>query len=147
MAQSDGTVLSWGKNSFGGLAANTPLNVNQATPVQVVGLVACTHLSAGLESNSCFVENGGAKCSGRNNVGQLGTGNQVDTNQPTAVLGLSTGVARITCGYDHACALLDNGGAMCWGNSANGRMANNVAASQAYTSPVRQCCHSSSSSD
>ena len=42
---------------------------------------------------------------------------------PVDVFGLSGGVAAISAGWDHTCALLNTGGVMCWGNNWHGESA------------------------
>lgn len=54
-------------------------------------------------------------------AGQLGDGTMTDRLTPTTVPGLS-GVASIAVGQQHACAVIDNGKAYCWGANSDGKL-------------------------
>ena len=75
-----------------------------------------TQISAGL-SHTCAVVNGGAKCWGRNIVGQLGDGTMSLRSKPVDVVGLTSGVATISVGDGHTCAVTTAGGVKCWGRN------------------------------
>jgi alpha-tubulin suppressor-like RCC1 family protein len=77
---------------------------------------------------------GGAKCWGFDNFGVLGNGTATDSLTPTDVVGLTSGVASISAGSTHACAVTTSGAALCWGNGANGRLGNG--ATTASQTPV-----------
>src|SRR6185503_6977737 len=67
--------------------------------------------------HSCAVTtSGGAKCWGYNYFGQLGDGTFVQTDPygiatPVDVSGLTSGVAQISTGHVHSCAVTTSGGA------------------------------------
>jgi Tol biopolymer transport system component len=66
--------------------------------------------------------NGGVKCWGEDNDGQIGTGVTVTHyTTPQDVSGVSAARAVAAEG-DHSCALLASGAAKCWGNSGNGEL-------------------------
>lgn len=82
----------------------------------------------------CFVTpEGGLKCWGKDEQGQLGNGTadasyaEACSNlSPTCLPGPSavdiTGVAGITAGFAHTCALMDDRGVKCWGNDYYGEI-------------------------
>lgn len=75
-------------------------------------------------SFTCVLKDGGVKCVGKNNFGQLGKGVPGgDRSQPVDVLGLTSGVSDIALGANHACALI-SGGVKCWGYNAYGQVGN-----------------------
>lgn len=78
------------------------------------------------QNHTCAVTlAGGAKCWGYNGSGQLGDGTQTQRLTPVYVFGLATGVTSIAAGGSHTCALLNTGGAKCWGANGNGRLGDN----------------------
>lgn len=79
-------------------------------------------ISAGSRHTCALGENGGVWCWGWNASGQLGDGSRTLRTTPVAVQGLSRGVADISVGDDHACALTDGGAVYCWGSNAFGRL-------------------------
>ena len=75
-----------------------------------------TAITAGYKF-SCAVVNGGLHCWGANGSGQLGDGSKTNRLVPVQVVGLSAKIAAVDCGGAHACAIVDNGAARCWGNN------------------------------
>ncbi len=65
---------------------------------------------------------GGIKCWGQNDFGQLGDG--TTTNRTTPVSVPIEGVHSVSAGREHACALKDDGTVWCWGRGAEGELGN-----------------------
>jgi alpha-tubulin suppressor-like RCC1 family protein len=117
----NGAVKCWGRNDVGQLGNRS--NVSRSYPVQVAGLTAgVIGISAGRTHTCAVTISGAAKCWGDNQSGQLGNGSNIDSNRPVAVRGLNNGVASISAGSDHTCAVLIAGGVKCWGAGGYGRL-------------------------
>ena len=76
------------------------------------------------------MDNAVVKCWGGNGYGQLGIDNDTqmgdDTGEMAQLTGINLGTGRtataISAGYDHTCALLDNGAVKCWGLNGYGQL-------------------------
>ena len=86
------------------------------------------------ERHTCALTNvGGVLCWGDNSSGQLGDGTNVSQLTPVAVTGLGSGVASVTAGYLHTCALTTAGGVKCWGNNDSSQLGNAQLYQSKYT--------------
>jgi alpha-tubulin suppressor-like RCC1 family protein len=123
-----GASKCWGLNNEGELGTGDQSFA--AAPVQTMGLTAGVSAVSGSDDVACAIQNGAVKCWGENIDGVLGLNPAtVPFNlSPVAVNGLGAGVSAIAVGETHACAI-QNGGAVCWGNGANGQLGNNSRAS------------------
>jgi len=70
-------------------------------------------------------------CWGRNNHGQLGDNTTTDRYTPVQVLGVNgsgylTNISQLSAGYDHTCALKNNGTLYCWGGNWAGALGDNT---------------------
>lgn len=88
------------------------------------GQYSLQSVSAGDRFTCAVRTNGAVACWGRNDYGQLGNGtiNQpTHSSTPVPVVGITNAIS-VTAGADHACALLANGSAKCWGSGLYGRL-------------------------
>ncbi|WP_298626576.1 hypothetical protein [uncultured Legionella sp.] len=69
---------------------------------------------------------GAAYCWGENSLGQLGIGNNTNSNTPVQVSASALGhdVVAITGGSSQTCALKKTGDVYCWGENADGQLGN-----------------------
>ena len=119
----DGGVQCWG--SGGTLGDGSYLD--RATPGDVAGLGAgagVQRITSGGNHNCAITATGGATCWGSNYYGQIGDDSPLNSfvAMPSNVVGLPTGVAAISGGTFHTCALTTPGGALCWGRNNLGGM-------------------------
>ncbi|MDB4602745.1 hypothetical protein OAH71_02415 [Euryarchaeota archaeon] len=125
----NGSVSCWGKNSAGQLGdgATWPHFNDSDLPITTLSLGVgrtATSISAGNLHTCAILDNGSVSCWGRNNVGQLGDGTNVDRSTPGLTLSLGVGRTAVTisAGVDNTCVILDDGLAKCWGGNSNGQL-------------------------
>ncbi|WP_304350047.1 putative Ig domain-containing protein [Comamonas testosteroni] len=125
-----GAVKCWGNNGSGQLGDGT--TTSQNTPVAVSGLGGGVASVTGGTYHSCAVTTAGAvKCWGYISDGQLGDATTTQRNTPVAVSGLGGGVASVTSGYSHTCAITTAGAVKCWGYNSDGQLGDGTAANRA----------------
>ena len=75
------------------------------------------------ESHTCGITvDGGVKCWGFGEDGQLGNGSWDSSNTPVDVTGLTSGVTDISSVNNHTCALTTGGAVKCWGYNDNSQL-------------------------
>jgi alpha-tubulin suppressor-like RCC1 family protein len=102
-------------------------------PIQIDGLgseVAAVTMGVG---HACALNNdGGVRCWGLNECGQLGNGESGGCHEgedealfstvPVDVIGLESGVVAVDAGGWHTCAVIEGGGVKCWGDDYYGQI-------------------------
>jgi|GEM_PF-193106 alpha-tubulin suppressor-like RCC1 family protein len=139
----DARVACWGKNEQGkrGLGGGIDNSVDE--PYGMAGPWLVGNLSSGMVEvsvgaySTCSLSDGGEIwCWGGGEYGQLGTGNDLctvasgwscteATNHPPQQVALPAGTSAVSLadmGGKHACAILDTGEALCWGNNEDGQL-------------------------
>lgn len=126
----NGTVQSWGGNTWGELGDGTHAGLwgTMKTTVQVSGLSGVSAIAAANAHALALLSDGTVMAWGNNNYGQLGNGKGgmekltgENGTAPKAVPGLS-GVIAIAAGGGSDYALLSNHTVMAWGQNGAGQL-------------------------
>ena len=112
ISSSEGKAYCWGRNNYGQLGNGSTNDSNTPVAVDTSGVLAgkiLTQIQSG-ETSTCALDSSGkAYCWGRNNHGQLGNGNNINSNTPVAVdtSGVLAGktLTQLAAGNFHLCAL------------------------------------------
>jgi len=135
---SDGTVRCWGANWYAMLGDGTDADA-RLNPVQVLAsgstqgsavLTEVVAVAAGSYHTCALLSDATVRCWGANWSGQLGDGTDLERSNPVQVLaagsaqgvGVLSGVAAVSHGEDHSCALLTDATVRCWGDNASGQL-------------------------
>lgn len=127
-----GTVKCWGNNYDQQLGITGAENVTY--PTDVPGISGVQSLGFGGTHICGVTTSGAAVCWGSNYFGQAGNGGTWTQRSPAVVTGLGSGVAAVSAGNAHTCALTTSGGVKCWGYNAGGQLGDGTLTSS--TSPV-----------
>ena len=124
---SDGTVTCWGLGAYGllGTGDNNDSNVPVAVTGGALTNKTVTQIATGYAHTCALISDGTVTCWGNGIDGQLGTGNNNNSNTPVAVTGgalANKTVTQIDTGYYHTCALISDGTVTCWGWGAGGQL-------------------------
>lgn len=144
--KSDGTVWSWGSNTYGRLGDGTTTTRN--TPVQVKGnggtgfLTNIVAVSAGGQHTLALSSDGTLWAWGYNYNGQLGDGTTVNRSTPVQVkaedgIGNLSNVAEMSAGNSHSLVLKRDGTVRSWGSNSSGRLGNGTTASSSIPVQVK----------
>jgi hypothetical protein len=83
-------------------------------------------IAAGYEHTCVLTSQGGVRCWGANDHGQLGNGTRSTYGDAISsavdVSGFTSGAKAVTAGGVHSCALTDLGGVRCWGSNEYGQL-------------------------
>ena len=124
-AATDGDAWCWGVWGVGDGTSGH----DEDLPVPVTGGHAFPTLSTGYDFTCALDAHGAPYCWGRNNVGQLATGDSTNRYEPTPVPGAPS-LATITSGAGGSCGVTSEGQAWCWGA---GRLAEPVLTAHRFT--------------
>lgn len=130
-----GDVWCWGDNTAGQLANGTTTG-RSLVPTRVSGVTDAVDIASG-SAHTCIVRSGGSvSCWGRNDAGQLGTGNTTPRVVPTALSSLSAIVEIAASGTaNRTCARDADGTVWCWGEGSFGSIGDG--STETRLSPVR----------
>ena len=129
----NGDLKCWGDDAYGQLGdggSNTDIAAPSSTAIDLGTGRTAVAVDAGGQYTCAILDNGDAKCWGRDSSGQLGDGGTISTSDYTTApsstaIDLGTGrtaVALSASIFLHTCVILDNGEAKCWGKYDRGRL-------------------------
>ncbi len=116
-------LYCWGTGSYGRLGNGTEENKLTPTEVNVADNSGWTDVSVGAY-HACGLKDGKIYCWGRNNKGQLGTGNNDNSMTPVEITGNNADYLDVESGEYHVCGLKANGKLYCWGRGESGQLGN-----------------------
>jgi alpha-tubulin suppressor-like RCC1 family protein len=131
-----GGVKCWGCNQDGQIGDAT--TSTRTTPVDVTGLATgVVAIEAGGSHTCALTTSGRLRCWGNNTFGGLGDSTTVDRLTPVDVTGLADGVAAMSAGSLHTCAVTTGGGIRCWGYNAFGSLGDGTTTDRLVPAEVR----------
>lgn len=114
----NGDVWCWGANGQGQLGTGD--NNGAMRPARVANNFRAKRIAAGDQITCAIDQADRAFCWGSDANGELGDGEpEADSNVPVAVSLPAMNVVDIDVGSVHACAVLANGSARCWGRNVS----------------------------
>ena len=118
------TVWCWGEN--GSMQLGRTLETQfDPTPQRIRGLRASVAIATGSAHVCALLTTGRVACWGDNLRGELGRSPSAlpFSRSPATVPGV-TSVSSLAAGFDHTCAALRSGAAVCWGSDQDGQLGN-----------------------
>ncbi|MBX6365477.1 MAG: hypothetical protein IRZ00_16530 [Gemmatimonadetes bacterium] len=121
ISTSDDEAKCWGSNGFGELGTGGP-PAAQFSPQLVTGGPDFRQITVGGGNFTCATTTDDELfCWGRNDVGQLANGTNLNSDVPIRAVGAPDFV-QIDAGGFHACGITDDGKAFCWGRNTEGQL-------------------------
>ncbi|PID14171.1 hypothetical protein CSV63_13860 [Sporosarcina sp. P34] len=115
----DGTVFSWGRNTYGQLGNGETLSINEKA-IEVPGISHITEIAAGDNHTVALKQDQTTIWAwGTNRLGQLGDGGREDKLVPVQVQGINE-VSKIATGDNHTIAIKKDGSVWTWGKNTSG---------------------------
>jgi alpha-tubulin suppressor-like RCC1 family protein len=119
--KSNGTLLSWGGDTFGQLGDGGN-NTDQPEPVAIIGAENIIAIATGGRHSLALKSDGTLLAWGGDDVGQLGNiATNATESSPIQVSGASDIIA-IAAGSSHSLALKSNGTVLSWGSDSDGQL-------------------------
>ncbi len=129
--QSDGSLWCWGRSMEGETGVgNTGTGGSIPLPTQVSGTWLA--VSAGGQHTCAVRDDHSLWCWGQNISGQLGNPLLLVRPSPVQVPAPTGSWSQVTAGYDHTCALADDGSLYCWGDNASSQLGDGTSIGRTY---------------
>jgi alpha-tubulin suppressor-like RCC1 family protein len=130
----DGTARCWGLNVRYQLGDGT--TDTKLVPTVVPSLSNVRSILAGYWHTCALLEDGTVCCWGYNFYGQLGDGGSPTHSSVRTVVPSLSNVRSISVGYDHTCAVMEDGTARCWGDNSFGQFGVGTTYTRGYQTVV-----------
>jgi alpha-tubulin suppressor-like RCC1 family protein len=133
--KTDGTLWTWGGNSYGQLGDNTIANRN--SPVQTVTFGTNWKQVACGETHTAAIKTDGTLwCWGKNSYGnQLGDNTIINRSSPVQTVAGGTNWKQVAAGVNHTAAIKTDGTLWCWGKNQIAQIGDNTTTPR--SSPVQ----------
>ena len=123
--KTDGTLWTWGKDSYGQLGDNT--TVHKSSPVTTfAGGTNWKQVAGGYGHTAAIKTDGTLWTWGMNSDGQLGNNTTVSTSSPVTTIAGGTNWKQVACGYYHTAAIKTDGTLWTWGYNLYGALGDNT---------------------
>lgn len=134
----NGSVRCWGSATFGQLGYGNTLPIGDNEHPYLAGDVPLgglgdksAQITTGGDHSCALLTSGSIRCWGKNDLGQLGYGDNAGTmtnvgdaegiDGPGYVY-VGSNAVKVVAGAKHTCAILDTGYVNCWGDGAHGKL-------------------------
>src|SRR5664280_1110047 len=119
-----GAAACWGNSLPGDVSTCSEM----PTPTPISGLPSdISAITAGSDHACAISTEQSAWCWGTNTLGQLGDGTETTQTTPVPVFGMSSGIAGVSAGGNHTCAVKTDGSTWCWGYNVVGELGDGTA--------------------
>ena len=119
--KTDGTLWTWGRNSYGQLGVNDA--TNRLTPVTTfAGGTNWKQVSGGGLHTSAIKTDGTLWTWGRNSYGQLGDNTTTNRSTPVTTFIGGTNWKQVSCGYFYTAAIKTDGTLWTWGHNIGSQL-------------------------
>ena len=132
--KTDGTLWSWGRNTYGQLGDNT--QTDKSSPVQTIATGTNWKSVAGGKYHTAAIKTDGTLWTwGYNGSGQLGDNTQINKSSPVQTIAAGTNWKSVAGGSYHTAAIKTDGTLWSWGYNFHGELGDNTATGK--NSPVQ----------
>jgi alpha-tubulin suppressor-like RCC1 family protein len=134
----DGTLWTWGGNTFGALGRDTSGSYDP-NPGRVTAVSGIIDVAAGDSFMLALRADGAVVAWGYNTDGQVGNGTVgLGNSTPVQVSGLGpgSGIVAVAAGHYHSLALRADGAVFAWGNNRNGELGDGTTSDRTIPVPV-----------
>ena len=123
--KTDGTLWTWGRNTFVQLGDNTA--TDRYTPVTTfLGGTNWKQVACGNDHTAAIKTDGTLWTWGNNAYGRLGDNTTTNRNTPVTTFAGGTNWKQVDGGFSHTAAIKTDGTLWTWGNNSTGRLGDNT---------------------